>query len=90
MSVIPFGNTRSSGDKNLAQLISERVPRSVQLADLLHTYPNGRRIGELFMIGSLNGEAGKSLKIDIALHSPHFMQGSDFASCRSHSPDRTP
>ena len=80
MSVIPFGNTRSSGDRNLAQLISERVPRSTQLADLLNTYPNGRRIGELFMIGSLNGEAGKSLKIDIALHSPHFMQGSDFAS----------
>ncbi|KPK68562.1 MAG: hypothetical protein AMJ84_10970, partial [Acidithiobacillales bacterium SM23_46] len=80
MSIIPFGNTRSSGDKNLAQLISERVPRSVQLSDLLETFPQGQRKGEVFTVGSFNGEPGKSLKIDIAMHSPHFMQGSDFAS----------
>lgn len=79
MHVIPFSNTRY-GEKNLAQLISERVPRHVQLQDLLNTYPEGKRVGDLFMLGSLQGEAGKSLKIDIGTHSQYFMQGSDFNS----------
>ena len=77
MNVVSLGNTKSR-DKNIAQLISERVPRSVQLDDLLSTYPNGKLYGDLFMIGSLDGEAGKSMKIDVAMHSQYFMQGSDF------------
>ena len=79
MNVVSLGNTRSR-DKNLAQLISERVPRHVQLQDLLDTFPQGRRVGDLFMIGSLDGEPGKSMKIDIGMHSQYFMQGSDFNS----------
>lgn len=77
MNVVSLGNTRSR-DQNLAQLISEKVPRHIQLQDLLDTFPQGRRVGDLFMIGSLDGEPGKSLKIDVGMHSQYFMQGSDF------------
>ena len=77
MNVVSFGNTRSR-ERNLAQLISERVPREVQLQDLFATYPHGKRVGDLFMIGSPDGEPGKSMKIDIGMHSQYFMQGSDF------------
>ena len=38
MGVVRIGNTKS---KNLADDISEKVPKSVQLQALIDTYPNG-------------------------------------------------
>ena len=62
----------------LVDLISEKVPPSVQISALKDTYPQGVVRGDVFTIGSLDGEAGKSLKIDINPRSPYFMKGSDF------------
>ena len=62
----------------LVDLISQRVPASVQISTLRDTYPQGIVRGDVFTIGSLEGESGKSLKIDINPNSPYFMKGSDF------------
>lgn len=78
MSVIRFDNTKSSTAHELVQKISDQVPRSVQIDILRETYPNGKIRGHDFYIGSLAGEAGESLKIDINPSSPHFMRGQDF------------
>jgi hypothetical protein len=78
MSVIRFDNTKSSTAHELVQKISDEVPRSVQIDILRETYPNGKIRGHDFFIGSLGGEAGESLKIDINPSSPHFMRGQDF------------
>ena len=78
MSVIRFDNTKSGTAHDLVEKISRDVPRSVQVDVLLETYPNGRVRGNDFFIGSLAGEAGESLKIDINPNSPHFMRGQDF------------
>lgn len=78
MSVIRFDNTKSGTAHDLVEKISRDVPRSVQVDILLETYPNGRVRGNDFFIGSLAGEAGESLKIDINPNSPHFMRGQDF------------
>ncbi len=78
MSVIRFDNTKSSTAHELVQKISDEVPRSVQIDILRETYPNGKIRGHDFYIGSLAGEAGESLKIDINPSSPHFMRGQDF------------
>ncbi len=78
MSVIRFDNTKSGTAHDLVEKISRDVPRSVQVDVLLETYPNGKVKGNDFFIGSLAGEAGESLKIDINPNSPHFMRGQDF------------
>ena len=78
MSVIRFDNTKSGTAHDLVEKISRDVPRSVQVDVLLETYPNGKIRGNDFFIGSLAGEAGESLKIDINPNSPHFMRGQDF------------
>ena len=78
MRVIRFDNTKSGTAHDLVEKISRDVPRSVQVDVLLETYPNGKVRGNDFFIGSLAGEAGESLKIDINPNSPHFMRGQDF------------
>ena len=75
MAVIRLSNTKSS---NLAEEISDKVPRSVQLQALVDTYPNGVISGTQFEIGSLNGEVGKSLKISVVVNRADFMLGMDF------------
>ena len=79
MNIIKFGNSKRTMDaKELVELISERVPANVQINLLKDTYPQGVVRGDQFTIGSLGGEAGKSLKIDINPKSPYFMKGQDF------------
>ncbi|HAW75262.1 MAG TPA: hypothetical protein DCW74_05930 [Alteromonas australica] len=76
MSVVRFGNTTSSS--NIVEEISQRVPKSEQIRILQDTFPAGRVHGKTFYIGSLLGDPGQSLKINIDPSSPHFMQGQDF------------
>ena len=79
MNIIKLGNkNRDMSANELVDLISEKVPPSVQISALKDTYPQGVVRGDVFTIGSLDGEAGKSLKIDINPRSPYFMKGSDF------------
>mgnify|MGYP003131726656 CR=1 FL=1 len=78
MSIKRFDNTKSGNAHDLVEKISREVPRSVQVDTLIETYPNGKVRGNEFFIGSLAGEAGESLKIDINTNSPHFMRGQDF------------
>jgi len=76
MNVLSFGKTT----KEVAERISKEVPRSVQLQILIDTYPSGVIRGKEFFIGSLSGEAGKSLRINIDTSSPWFLKGMDFES----------
>lgn len=76
MSVVRFGNTTSSN--NIVEEISRRVPKGEQIRILQSTFPAGRIHGKTFYIGSVLGDAGQSLKINIDTMSPHFMQGQDF------------
>lgn len=79
MSLIRFGNTTSSvSANNLVEEISRRVPKSEQIRILRDTFPAGRVSGNTFYIGSLLGDPGQSMKINIDPHSPHFMKGQDF------------
>ena len=79
MSVVRFGNTTSSVSAHeLVEEISRKVPKSEQIRILQDTFPAGRIHGKTFYIGSLLGDAGKSMKIDIDPASPHFMRGQDF------------
>jgi len=79
MNIIRFGNNkRDMNASELVELISHRVPAQIQVDVLKDTYPNGVVRGDQFTIGSLNGESGKSLKIDINPGSPYFMKGQDF------------
>ena len=66
MSIVRFGNTnRDMSGRELVELISQKVPPQTQIDILRDTYPNGVIRGDEFNVGSLNGEPGKSLKIDI-------------------------
>ena len=76
MSVVRFGNTTSSN--NIVEEISRRVPKGEQIRILQSTFPAGRVHGKTFYIGSVLGDPGQSLKINIDTMSPHFMQGQDF------------
>lgn len=76
MSVVRFGNTTSSN--NIVEEISRRVPKGEQIRILQSTFPAGRIHGKTFYIGSVLGDPGQSLKINIDTMSPHFMQGQDF------------
>jgi hypothetical protein len=79
MSVVRFGNTTSGRSAHdLVEDISRKVPRSEQIRILQDTFPAGRIHGKTFYIGSLLGDPGQSLKIDIDPQSSHFMQGQDF------------
>ena len=79
MSVIRFGNTTSSiSANNLVEEISRRVPKSEQIRILQDTFPAGRVHGNTFYIGSLLGDPGQSLKINIDTNSANFMKGQDF------------
>jgi 5S rRNA maturation endonuclease (ribonuclease M5) len=79
MNIIKFGNkNRDMSANELVEFISRKVPPSEQISVLRDTYPNGVIRGDVFTIGSLNGEAGKSVKIDINPNSPYFMKGQDF------------
>ena len=79
MSVVRFGNTTSSRSAHdLVEEISRKVPRTEQIRILQDTFPAGRIHGKTFYIGSLLGDPGQSLKIDIDPQSQHFMRGQDF------------
>jgi hypothetical protein len=79
MNIIKLGNkNRDMSANELVDMISQKVPASVQIDELKNTFPHGIVRGDVFTIGSLDGEAGKSLKIDINPRSPYFMKGSDF------------
>ena len=79
MSIVRFGNAnRDMSGRELVELISQKVPPQTQIDILRDTYPNGVIRGDEFNVGSLNGEPGKSLKIDINPRSPWFMKGNDF------------
>ena len=76
MRIVAFDNTKYSVTaKELVDEISRKVPSQVQIDVLRETFPQGQVKGHLFSIGSLQGEAGKSLKIDIDPRSPYFMKG---------------
>ena len=77
MSVVRFGNTISSSN-DIVEEISRRVPKGEQIRILQDTFPAGRVHGKTFYIGSLLGDQGQSLKINIDPASQHFMQGQDF------------
>ena len=76
MNVVRFGNN----NQNVIDDISNCVPKTVQLQDLFDTYPNGVRHGATFLIGSLEGEPGRSLSLNIDMRSPSFMKGQDWAT----------
>lgn len=76
MNILHFGKT----SREVAERISSEVPREVQLRALLETFPNGIRRGNDFMLGSLRGEKGQSLRINIDINSPWFLSGKDFES----------
>ena len=79
MSLRVVGNTGyGSNGKDLVAEISERVPSYVQIEALKNAFPNGKVIRNEFYLGSLDGEAGQSLKIEIDPMSPNFMRGMDF------------
>lgn len=76
MNILQFGKNA----REVAQRISEEVPRDVQLHALIETFPNGIRRGNDFLLGSLSGEKGQSLRINIDTKSPWFLKGKDFES----------
>lgn len=79
MSLRVVGNTRHGNiQRDLVLEITEKVPSYVQIESLKRAYPNGRIVRNEFYLGSLSGEAGQSLKIDIDPVSPNFMRGMDF------------
>ena len=79
MSLRVVGNTRySDGNRDIVAEITEKVPHYVQVDALKSAFPNGRVVRNEFYLGSLNGEAGQSLKINIDPTSPNFMRGMDF------------
>ncbi len=81
MSLRVVGNTIYGGNqKDLVAEITEKVPSYVQIEALKNAYPNGRVVRNEFYLGSLAGEAGQSLKINIDPSSPNFMRGMDFNS----------
>ena len=81
MSLRVVGNTiYGSNQKDIVAEITEKVPSYVQIEALKNAYPNGRVVRNEFYLGSLAGEAGQSLKINIDPSSPNFMRGMDFNS----------
>ncbi len=74
MNILQFGKT----SKEVAERISREVPRSIQLDMLIDTYPEGVRRGHDFMLGSLRGERGQSLRINIDINSPWFFKRQRF------------
>ena len=76
MNIKRFGKS----PRELADKISREVPRDVQLRALFETYPDGIRRGKEFLLGSLRGEKGQSLHINIDTSSPWFLTGKDFES----------
>ena len=78
MRVLSFDKAKSSISAiDLVEEISRKVPSSVQIDILKDTYPNGKVRGNQFVLGSLGGEEGNSLKIDIT-PGPFFLKGTDF------------
>ena len=79
MSLRVVGNTRyGNGQRDLVAEITEKVPSYVQIEALKNAFPNGKVVRNEFYLGSLNGEAGQSLKINIDPSSSEFMRGMDF------------
>ena len=78
MRIAPFDNTKSSDPRYLVEHISDSVPSHVQVQTLKDTFPNGIIRGNVFYIGSMYGERGESMKIDINPSSQNFMRGQDF------------
>ena len=73
-----FDNTKYGSAHDLVEQISKNVPSHVQINTLKDTFPNGKVKGDVFYIGSLRGEEGDSLRIDINPRSNNFMRGQDF------------
>ena len=73
-----FDNTKYGSAHDLVEQISKNVPSHVQINTLKDTFPNGKVKGDVFYIGSLRGEEGDSLRIDINPQSNNFMRGQDF------------
>ena len=74
MRVLSFDKAKSSISAiDLVEEISRKVPSSVQIDILKETYPNGKIRGNQFVLGSLAGEEGNSLKIDIT-PGPFFLK----------------
>tara|TARA_R100001509_G_scaffold142184_1_gene97475 strand:+ start:8099 stop:10282 length:2184 start_codon:yes stop_codon:yes gene_type:complete len=73
-------NTRYGTKRDFVKEITDNVPHHVQIDSLKSAYPNGRIVRNDFYLGSLEGEAGESLRINIDPSSPNFMQGMDFAT----------
>ena len=79
MSVINFDNTKySMSAHDLVKTISDRVPKHEQIRILQDIFPSGRIAHNTFYIGSIFGEPGSSMKINIDPLSRNFMKGQDF------------
>ena len=79
MSVINFDNTKySMSAHDLVKTISDRVPKHEQIRILQDIFPSGRIANNTFYIGSIFGEPGSSMKINIDPLSRNFMKGQDF------------
>ena len=78
MRVASFDNTKSSDPRYLVEHISSSVPSHIQIETLKDTFPNGVIRNGVFYIGSMAGERGESMKIDINPSSRNFMRGQDF------------
>ena len=80
MRLTVVGNTKYSGRRDLVQEITSKVPQHAQIQALRETFPEGKIVRNMFFIGSLSGESGESLRIDVDPSSQNFMQGMDFAT----------
>jgi len=79
MSLRVVGNTTYGANRrDLVAEITDKVPHHAQIEALKSAFPNGRIVRNEFYLGSLAGEAGQSLKIDIDPMSQNFMRGMDF------------
>ena len=56
-------NTRYGTKRDFVKEITDNVPHHVQIDSLKSAYPNGRIVRNDFYLGSLEGEAGESLRI---------------------------
>ena len=73
-------NTGFGSNRDLVLEVSEKVPHYVQIEALKNAFPHGKVVRNEFLLGSLHGEEGQSLRINIDPSSPNFMRGKDFST----------